>query len=170
MVYCLKIKDKQSNFINTKSLILMTLVKFKHQPMNGSFNNLMDNFFSPFTSLYRDDVQTSNFKHFVPANVKEVENGYLLELVAPGLNKEDFKIDLDQNILTVSAEVKKEAEQEKVKSIRNEYQFQSFKRSFTVDKTIDTESISAQYVNGVLALNLPKKAEVKPQTKQISVQ
>jgi HSP20 family protein len=148
----------------------MTLVKFKNQPLDSSFNNLMNNFFTPFTSLYRDDVQTSSFKHFAPANVKEVENGYILELVAPGLNKEDFKIDLDQNILTISAEVKKETEQEKMKLIRNEYQFQSFKRSFTVDKTIDIEAIAAQYVNGVLTLNLPKKAEVKPQTKQIAVQ
>lgn len=148
----------------------MTLVKFKNQQMDNSFNNLMNNFFTPFTSLYRDDVQTSNFKHFAPANVKEVENGFALELVVPGFNKEDFKIDVDQNILTVSAEVNKEAEQEKEKHIRREYQFQSFKRSFTVDKTIDTEAIAAQYVNGVLTLNLPKKAEVKPQTKQIAVQ
>ena len=148
----------------------MTLVRFKNQPADRSFNNLMDNFFTPFTSLYRDDVQTSNFKHFVPANVKEIENGYQLELVAPGFNKEDFKIDLKQEILTVSAEIKKEAEPKAEKHIRKEYQFQSFKRSFTVDKTIDTDAISAQYVNGILTLNLPKKAEVKPQVKQIDVQ
>jgi HSP20 family protein len=148
----------------------MTLVKFKNHPADRSFNNLMDNFFTPFTSLYRDDVQTLNFKHFAPANVKEVENGYVLEIVAPGLNKDDFKIDMDQNILTIAAEVKKDAEEKNEKHIRREYQFQSFKRSFTVDKTLDTDAISAQYVNGILTLNLPKKAEVKPQVKQITVQ
>lgn len=148
----------------------MTLVKFKNHPVDHSFNNLMNNFFTPFASLYKDDVQTSNFKHFVPANVIEAENGYQLELVAPGFAKEDFKIDLDQNILTISAEVKKEAEEKNVKYVRREHQLQSFKRSFTLDKTIDTEAIAAQYVNGVLTLNLPKKAEVKPQVKQISVQ
>jgi HSP20 family protein len=147
----------------------MTLVKFKNQQMDRSFNNLMDNFFTPFASLYRDDVQTSNFKHIAPANVIEIENGYKLELVTPGFAKEDFKIDLNQDILTISAEVKTEGEKVE-KHIRKEFQLQSFKRSFTVDKNIDTESISAQYVNGVLTLNLPKKAEVKPQVKEISVQ
>ena len=147
----------------------MTLVRFKNQPVDQPFNNLMDNFFTPFASLYRDDVQTSNFKHFVPANVIEVENGYSLELVAPGFSKEDFKIDLNQDMLTISAEAKKEVDKAG-KQIRKEFQLQSFKRSFTVDKTIDTEAISAQYVNGILILNLPKKAEVKLQVKQISVQ
>jgi len=147
----------------------MTLVRFKNQPVDRSFNNLMDNFFTPFASLYRDDVQTSNSKHFVPANVKEVENGYQLELVAPGFAKEDFKIDLNQDILTISAEIKKDAEEKTEKHIRKEYQFHSFRRSFTIDKTIDTDAISALYVNGVLTLNLPKKAEVKPQAKQIDV-
>ncbi len=148
----------------------MTTVRFKNHPVDRSFNNLMDNFFTPFASLYRDDVQTSNFKHFVPANVIEIENGYKLELVAPGFTKEDFKIDLNQDILTISTEVKNEEGEKVEKHIRKEFQLQSFKRSFTVDKTIDTESISPQYVNGVLTLNLPKKAEVKPQVKQISVQ
>ena len=148
----------------------MTVVKFKNHPIDRSFNNLIDNFFTPFASLYKDDVQTSNSKHFVPTNVKEVENGYQLELVAPGFAKEDIKIDLNQDFLTVSAEVKKEAEEKTEKYVRREHQLQSFKRSFTLDKTIDTEAISAQFVNGVLTLNLPKKAEVKPQVKQITVQ
>lgn len=148
----------------------MTLVKFKNHQMDRSFNNLMDNFFTPFASLYRDDVQTSTFKHFAPANVKEVENGYELELVVPGFTKEDLKIDLNQEILTISAEVKKETEEKKEKYVRREHQLQSFKRSFTLEKTIDTEAISAQFVNGILTLNLPKKAEVKPQIKQITVQ
>ena len=96
----------------------MTLVRFKNHPIDRSFNNFMDNFFTPFASLYRDDVQTSNLKHFVPANVKEVENGYQLELVAPGFAKKDLKIDLDQNILTVSAEVKKEEEKENERVVK----------------------------------------------------
>ena len=148
----------------------MTLVNFKNQQMDRSFNNLMDNFFTPFTSLYRDDVSTLNFKHIAPANVKEAENGYELEIVAPGFEKEAFKIDLNQTTLTISAEVKSPEEEKKEKHIRTEYKKQSFKRSFNLEETIDTEGISAQYVNGVLTLNLPKKSEVKPQVKQISVQ
>lgn len=145
----------------------MTLVKFKNRPTTPSFNNLMDTFFEGFPSVFNDDFETTNFKHFAPVNIKEVENGFQLEIVAPGLQKEDFKIDLDKNILTISAETKSENKEEK--HIRKEYKYQSFKRSFTVDENIDSENISAQYVNGILVLNLPKQAEVKAPAKQITI-
>lgn len=148
----------------------MTLVKFKNRQVDGSFNNLMGNFFDGFPSVFRDDFATPNLRQFAPVNVKETESAYSLEVVAPGLNKEDFKINLDKNLLTVSAEVKAEAEEKTEKNIRKEYKYQSFKRSFTIDENIDTENIGAQYVNGVLTLNLPKKAEVKPAAKQITIQ
>ena len=95
---------------------------------------------------------------------------YLLDVVAPGLLKEDFKISLDNNLLTVSFEKKEETVNEGEKQLRTEYKFQSFKRSFTLDEKVNAEGISAQYVNGVLTLNLPKKEDVKPATKQISIQ
>jgi HSP20 family protein len=147
----------------------MTLVNFRNRPVEKNFNNVLDTFWAGFPSVFRDDFGASNFKQFAPVNVKEVENGYQLEVVAPGLEKEDFKISLDKNLLTISAETKNEAEAKAEKHLRREYQFQSFKRSFTVDENIDTENIDAKYVNGVLVLNLPKKAEVKPATKQISI-
>ena len=148
----------------------MTLVKFKTHPANRSFNNLMDNFFTPYTSLYRDDVPTLNNRNTVPANIKEVENSYQVEIIAPGFEKENFKIDLDQKTLTVSVEFKAQTEEGKEKMIRKEYQIQPFKRSFQLTDSINIEGINAQYVNGILTLNLPKKAEVKPQVKQITVQ
>ena len=89
----------------------MTLVKFKTHPTDRSFNNLMDNFFTPFTSLYRDDVSTLNTRNTTPANIKEVGNSYQVEIVAPGFDKENFKIDLDQKTLTISTEVKSETEE-----------------------------------------------------------
>lgn len=144
----------------------MTQLRFKNHPAQRSFNNLVDHFFTDFSSMSRAG---QDFKQLTPVNVKESENGYVLEVVAPGLNKEDFRIDLDKQTLTISAEKKAEAE-DKSKHIRTEYKFQSFRRSFTVDEKIDTENISAQYVNGVLSLNLPKKVEVKAAVKQISVQ
>jgi HSP20 family protein len=76
------------------------------------------------------------------------------------LKKEDFKIELDKNIMTISVE-KKEAKAEKF--IRQEYKYNAFKRSFTLEENIDVEQIAAQYVNGVLRLNLPKKAMSKQQ-------
>ena len=94
----------------------------------------------------------------------------MLELVAPGFQKEDFKINLDNNTLTISAEKKEETENQNEKFIRKEYKQQSFSRSFTIDENIDAGNISAKYVNGVLTLNLAKKQEVKPPVKEISIQ
>src|ERR1051326_6639155 len=144
----------------------MTVVRFKNRPNNvASFNNLLSDLFPQNTSLFRDD-----FRQVAPVNIKETEKDYVVEVVAPGLNKEDFTVSLDDNILTVSFEKKEEQKVENEKVIRNEYKYQSFKRSFTVDEKIDADNISAQYVNGVLTLNLPKREEVKPTTKQINIQ
>ena len=148
----------------------MILVKIKNRPTTQSFNNLMIDFFSPFSSILKDDFVTAGFKQFVPVNVKETEGGYELEVVAPGIAKENFKISLDKNLLTIAAEKKNDAENKSEKRLRDEYKYQSFKRVFTVDDTVDTEKIDAKYVNGILTLNLPKKAEVKASAKEINVQ
>lgn len=148
----------------------MTLVRFNNKPQTKYFNNLMDDFFSTMPSLFRDDFSRPALKQTVPVNVKEDEQGYSLEVVAPGFAKEDFKIDLEQNILTISAEKKEETENANEKQLRKEYRFQSFKRSFTIDESIDAERISAKNVNGVLTLNLPKKEVVKEAAKQITIQ
>ena len=86
----------------------MTLITVKNRPVERNFNNVVDTFFNGFPSLFKDDLTTSNFKPFAPVNVKEVENGYQLEVVAPGLEKEDFAVNLDKNLLTISAERKTE--------------------------------------------------------------
>ena len=148
----------------------MTLVQYKNlKPANKSFNNLVDDFFNGWPSILRDDAGL-NINQTVPVNIKETENGYLLELVAPGMQKEDFRINLDNNLLTVSVEKKAETVNNSEKSISREYKFNSFKRSFTIDEKIDAENINATYLNGVLTLNLPKKAEVKTSAKEISIQ
>ncbi len=148
----------------------MTLVNFKTRPVAKNFNNAVDTFFAGFPSVFGDDFATAGIKHFAPANVLETENGYQLEIVAPGLEKDNFAIDLNKDILTVSAERKSENEVKNEKHLRREYKFQSFKRSFTIDENIDAETIDAKYTNGVLILTLPKKAEVKAPVKQISIQ
>lgn len=148
----------------------MPIVKFQNRPVNKSFNNFMDDFFATVPSIFRDDFITPNFSSFTPVNIKETENEYVLDVVAPGFEKEDFKINLDNNTLTVSAERKVETENKREKFIRKEYKQQSFKRSFTIDENVDAENISAKYVNGVLTLNLAKKQEVKPSVKEISIQ
>ena len=148
----------------------MTLVNFKNRPANGDFNKMMDDFFTPFSSILGNDVATSTLRTQVPVNISETEGGYTVDVVAPGLEKEDFKISLEKNLLTISAEKKEEQKDGQNKNIRREYKFKSFSRSFTLDEQIDAENINAKYVNGVLTLNLPRKAEVKEATKQITVQ
>ncbi|MDQ3279500.1 MAG: Hsp20/alpha crystallin family protein [Bacteroidota bacterium] len=142
----------------------MTVVRYKNR-LNGepAFNNLLSDLFTPFPSMYRDE-----FKN-VPVNIRETETEYVLEVVAPGWNKEDFKISLENNLLSISVDKKEESENKAERFVRREYKYSSFKRSFTVDEKINAEAISAQYVNGVLTLNLPKKEEVKPSTKQITI-
>jgi HSP20 family protein len=105
-----------------------------------------------------------------PVNIYESECGYNLDFNVPGRNKEDFKINLDKGLLTVSYEKQEQAENKDVKSIRKEFSFQSFKRSFSLDEKINADGIEAKYENGVLKVYLPKKEEVKIAPKQISIQ
>ena len=143
----------------------MTVVRFKNRPANGAaFNNLLSDVFPQFPSLYKED-----HRQRTPVNIRETEKKYLLEIVAPGLNKEDFKISLENNLLTIEVEKKDETVNEDEKFLRREFQLQGFKRSFTLDEKINADSISAQYVNGMLTLNLSKKEEVRPATKQITI-
>jgi HSP20 family protein len=150
----------------------MTLVKFNRKPFDAEFSNLVDNLFGEFPALFKNE-QAAQWKGFVPVNIDETEKAYKLEVVAPGFEKADFKVSLEQNILTISAEKKEEVKEENEnkttgKQVRREYSFRSFKRSFTIDEKIDGSAIEAQYVNGVLTLNLPKKETVK-EVKQIDI-
>ena len=147
----------------------MTNVKFNSKPFAGTFNNLVDDLFAELPVLFKNDFNNAERKGFVPVNVKETEKGYELEVVAPGFEKTDFKVYLDQNLLTISAEKKDELKDENQKQIRREYSYRSFKRSFTLDEKIDATNIEASYINGVLTLNLPKKEVVKPSTTEIVI-
>jgi|ERR1051326_4926207 HSP20 family protein len=145
----------------------MTVVKFNNKPTNGF--SLMDNFFNEFPTLFKDDFG-ADLKNFAPVNITETKDAYELEVVAPGFDKNDFNVNVDKNILTISGEKKSETKGGDQKQIRNEYSYRSFKRSFTLDEKIDAEKIEAKYVNGVLTLNLPRKVEVKASAKEISIQ
>lgn len=145
----------------------MTHVKFNRKPFEGTFNNLVDDLFAEFPVLYKNE---QNWKGTVPVNIKETDKNYSIEIVAPGFEKTDFKVSLEQQLLTISAEKKNEVKEENEKQIRKEYSYRSFKRSFTLDEKTDGSKIDAKYVNGVLTLNLPKKEEVKPVVKEINIQ
>jgi|SRR5689334_3996622 len=135
------------------------------------------NFFPSFSSLWDDDDSfnrgminwgTSNFSSSettLPAvNIKETENSYEVEMAAPGMKKQDFKIELDNNILTISSEKSEESHEDdgKGRYSRREFSYQSFQRSFTLPKeVVDEDKIEARYRDGVLQLSIPKKEKAK---------
>lgn len=153
----------------------MTNVNFASKPFEGSFNTFVDDLFTELPALFKNDFNKLERKGSVPVNVKETANSYQLEVVAPGFEKTDFKINLDQQLLTISAENKEEIKKDsngpttKEKLIRREYSYGSFKRSFTLDEKIDATKITASYINGIMTLNLPKKEVVKASPTEIVI-
>lgn len=139
------------------------------------FGGLVDSVFNNTLSRFFDD----DFWGFdgilspaqVPVNIRETDKAYEMEVVAPGLKKEDFSVSISDNMLTVSFEHKQEDKQENKSEgyLRQEYRMQSFSRSFTLDDTVDADNISAQYTNGVLHLSLPKKEGAQKTSKSIEV-
>lgn len=150
----------------------MTHLKFSRKPIETTFNSLVDDLFGEMPVLFKNGNGNNQlqWRGFAPVNIKEDGKSYILDVVAPGFEKADFKVNVDQNILTISAEKKNEVKEENEKQIRREYSYQAFKRSFTLDEKIDDGGIDAKYVNGILTLNLPKKEEVKTSSKEISIQ
>ena len=110
---------------------------------------------------------TQNTRSTVPAvNIKENEKDFELELFVPGRVKEDFKIEIDDSILTISSEMEESKELYEENFTRREFTLASFKRAFTLPETVATDKIEATYENGVLSFNLPKKEEALPKPKR----
>ena len=147
----------------------MTHSKFHNRNFDRSFDNMVDELFTGIPVVLNDGYNFLTKQGYVPVNIQEVDNGYTLDVIAPGFEKADFKVNVDNNVLTVSAERKAEEKRQTEKQIRKEYSYRSFKRSFTIDDKIDATAIEASYVNGVLILNLPKKAEVREAAKDITI-
>ena len=154
----------------------MLSVRLNRKPFDTGLNKIMDDLWAEFPSVFKHDFNESQAKGTVPVNVKETDNGYELEVVAPGFDKKDFSVSADRGLLTISAEKKTEVKEENPektegsqKILRREYSYSSFKRTFTLDERIDATRIEASYINGVLHLNLPKKEEVKEAAKAIEI-
>ena len=131
------------------------------------FNNSMRRFFDG--NLW--DMERPGNLGAVPVNVREKENQYEVDVIAPGCRKEDFNIQVHANELLVSFDHRedKKEESEKAGWVRNEYLQRSFSRSFTLDDTVDTKGITASYTDGVLQINLPKSEKAKPVSIAIDV-
>ena len=131
----------------------MNLVRFKPATTWPTFDRIFDDFFKDITTTVGHD----NFVTSRPAvNIVENEDGFALELAAPGLTKDDFNVSVEKNTLTISAS-KETKQEEKDNYRRREFSYFSFKRSFHLPNSIDANNITAKYENGVLTLQLAKK-------------
>jgi HSP20 family protein len=134
---------------------------------NGNLLNSLPGLFDDFFAKDLFDWNNANFSMqgtSLPAvNVKETAENFEVEMAAPGMKKEDFKVELNNNVLTISSERQNEHEEkEGEKYTRKEFSYQSFQRSFTLAKeAVDADNIQAKYDNGVLRLTIPKREEVK---------
>lgn len=143
----------------------MTLVQFNNRPAKKAFNAVFDDLLNQFPVTWKDSSL-----HFPPVNVHETREAYHVELSAPGLNKEDFQVKVEEGLLTISYEKKEETKSEDYKTVRREFTQRSFKRSFQVDDQVDVDNIQAKYEQGVLKLHLPKKEQAKASAKEINIQ
>ena len=130
---------------------------------------------SVFDDMFKTDwlggtTNVNNIGTRIPAvNIQESDENFIVEVAAPGKSKEDFKIELDNDVLTISAEDKmeKETSEKNGKYTRREFSYSTFKRAFSLPDTVDNSKISANYNNGVLEIALPKKEEAKVQAKRM---
>ncbi len=126
------------------------------------WTNLLNDFFN---NSWNDMAlrNYSNTNTTLPSvNIKENEESFELEMAAPGMDKNDFKIELNQGVLNISSEKKTEESKQEDNYTRREFSYQSFCRSFSLPNSVDTEKINAKYQDGILIINIPKKEEAKP--------
>jgi HSP20 family protein len=133
----------------------MNLIRFNQHPANF-LSELMEDLDKNFFAR-----QQENRGMMPSVNIRETEDSFMLDMAAPGLKKEDFKINLDNNVLTISSELKTENEERNERFVRKEFHFNAFSRSFTLPKTVDLEKIKADYKDGILSIALPKREDAK---------
>lgn len=121
-------------------------------------NSFLEDFFNrDITSFFGNDASISQ----PSVNVVETENDFRIDLAVPGLDKEDFNLEVDRNRLTISAEKAHREEVNEDQFMRREFNYTSFTRSFQLPETVNAEAIAANYKNGVLSVTLPKLEERK---------
>lgn len=128
--------------------------------VKNNFSDFVDEFFG------RDLLSSEFFRpktgiNMPAVNIVEGSEDFKIEVAAPGLEKDDFKIDLENNVLTISSEKEEKNEKTKDAIVRREFSYSAFKRSFSLPATIDTEKISALHKDGILHICIPKKEEAK---------
>lgn len=146
----------------------MALVKFKPEQKS---NAVRPGFNDVFESIFSDNFFADRMMSRVPAvNICESQDHFHIELAAPGLRKEDFKLNLDRNMLNVSVEQHNENSSNEGKNYtKREFSYTSFVRSFTLPDSADQNQIEATYTDGVLQIDIAKKEEAKSVSRQIEI-
>jgi len=140
----------------------MTLMK-RTQDWYPTFPSFFDKFFEGNLMDWNNWNYSSTDTTLPAVNVKEDNDSYMIEVAAPGMTKEDFKVDYENGRLTISSERKNESKEKDGNYTRREFSYQSFQRSFTVPENIvNGDKIAATYKEGILHISLPKREEVKP--------
>ena len=136
--------------------------------LRNSLSSMLDDFFGDDFLSPKSEIKTGI--NMPAINIKEDNENYMIEVAAPGLEKKDFDIQVDNDVLNISSSTEEKKEEKDGKWIRREFGYSQFKRSFSLPESVDTEKIKANHSNGILVINIPKKeeAKVKP-PKQISI-
>jgi HSP20 family protein len=146
----------------------MNLIKFKRNPdlfdMDDTFRSLMN---SPFFNFHDKSIDTTNV--LPKTRISEDKDNYFINLEMPGVVKEDVKISLENNLLSISGTKKQNKKTEDENLIMNEIYYGEFSRSFNVTDEIKKDDIDAEFKDGVLNIRLPKVEEVKPKVKEIPI-
>lgn len=147
----------------------MTLIKIKKNGNRG-LPTLFETFVDEDFGIFPNFIRAAQMNKGIPAvNTKETDKGYEIELAAPGMDKSDFDVNLNENVLIISSKKETSKNQEDDGYTLKEFSYNSFSRSFTLPKDANGEKISAKYENGVLKLELPKLKEAKKSPKMIEV-
>ena len=128
--------------------------------VNRTSPNFWDGFFG--MDFYPEHYHRNGFKSLPAVNISEDESGFIIEVAAPGLEKKDFRIDLERDCLTISSAREENTEDKKDQYTRREFRYNSFSRSFSLPDTVDAEKITASHKNGILSVSLPKLEAAKP--------
>ena len=140
----------------------MTQVRINRFPLQSAFDHLLNDAFDMLTTPARNVSRPA-------ANIVETEKGYEVGIAAPGVTKDDLKIKVDKNILSISATKEVSNEENKPNYKHREFSITSFERTFTLPEHVDVDQIEATFENGILKVALPKKAELLLEPKTISV-
>lgn len=123
---------------------------------------LLDDFLTPFSDWFGDGELLPALRLRTPAvNITEDDDAYRLHLAAPGMKRDDFKVDIEGDTLTIRSEKESETEEKSKRYARREYGYTSFSRSFTLPADVNRERIDAHYEDGILKLTLPRREEAR---------